>query len=155
MATPRKAATAPAKRTPAKRAPAKKAAAPRHRTALDDAPAELRDFYETAKAADTDGDLDFRSDQVVEVDTEKLFSIDGVEYRVPVEFTPHLALVFLDAATDENQWVAIGRLLKSVIGAAGWQALIGFEGLQPEQLQAVLNRVMVKVMGALEGITKN
>jgi hypothetical protein len=92
---------------------------------------------------------------VLEVDTEKLFSIDGVEYHVPVEFTPHLALVFLDAATDDNQWIAVGRLLKSVIGAEGWQALVGFKGLRPEDLEAVLNRVMVKVMGALEGVTKN
>jgi len=139
-----------------RRAPVKKAAPARRHTALDDVPPELRNFYETAKAAPTpDGDLDFHTGDADPVETEKLFSLDGVEYRVPVEFTPHLAMVFLDAATHDSEWVAVGRLLKSVIGDDGWKALVGFKGLRPEDLQAVLNKVMVKVMGALEGVAKN
>lgn len=143
--------TAAVKKTAGRTAPA----APKARKRAPEVPPELVNFYNAGQEV-ADDDLDFVSDDAdtEEVETEKLFSLDGVEYRIPVEFGPHLAMVFIDSAED-GEWVAVGRVLKTIIGADGWKALVDFEGLKTPQLKAVLGKVMIKVMGALDEAAKN
>ena len=126
------------------------------RKAAPATPKELEGFYDRVSKVDPDTDLDFVSapEGEEEVRTEKLYSLDGVEYRIPVEFGPHMALVFIDAA-EAGELVAVGRVLKDIIGPAGWKALVGFKGLKPEQLSTVLDKVLVKVMGSVEEALKN
>lgn len=130
-------------------------AASKARKRAPEVPPELVNFYNAGQEAAGD-DLDFVSDggDEEEVETEKLFSLDGVEYRIPVSFGPHLALVFIDSAED-GEWVAVGRVLKTIIGDDGWRALVDFKGLTTPQLKGVLGKVMVKVMGALDEAAKN
>jgi hypothetical protein len=135
-------------------APRKTTGGPAARKKAPAVPPEIANFYNTVPAAENIGDLDFTSDADEEIETEKLFSLDGVEYRIPVEFGPHLAMIFIDSA-EEGELVAIARVLRDIIGPDGWRALTGFKGLKPEQLKAVLDRVMIKVMGTIEETLKN
>lgn len=141
--------------TTSRAAPRKAAATPRKATAgrAPAVPPELRDFYDRI-GDDDEVSVDLVTEPDEEVETEKLFSIDGREYRIPVEFGPHLGLIYVDSA-EKGMDIALGRVLKMAIGEDGWRALVGHKSLTAPQLRTILNRVMVKVMGALEAAAKN
>lgn len=145
---------------PAKTTRARKAAGGTVRRAPDinDVPAELRDFYARPNLEATDDDeasLDFdTSAPAAKVPTEKLFSIDGVEYRIPAYFPPGFALIYLNAL-DEGRDIAVGRALKRAIGATGWAALVTLaeerpDLLTPGQFKRLMGIVMRKIMGTIE-----
>jgi hypothetical protein len=89
---------------------------------------------------------------------ERLFSIDGVPYYIPVEYPPSYAIVYLDAL-DEGRDVAVGRVIKLAVGE-GWRALVELSTKRPDlippaQFTALMQKVMNKVMGAVEDIEGN
>lgn len=125
---------------------------------------DLADFYDPptltrARGANTTGT---EADDMPDFDTsaeapaipmERLFSIDGVPYHIPVEFPPGYSIVYLDAL-DEGRDVAVGRVLKLAIGQ-GWAALRELAMARPDlitpaQLNAIMEKVLRKVMGTLE-----
>jgi hypothetical protein len=146
-------------------------AAPRPVPAADDPdmPPELRDMYgppklSRARGTGTTGSepevsFDFdTSAPAAEVPMERLFSIDGVPYFIPVEFPPSYAIVFLDAL-DEGRDIAVGRVLKLATGE-GWKALVDLAARRPDlipmaQFSALMEKVMLKVMGAVEAVEGN
>lgn len=158
---------------PAKKAASRKAAG-KAQQALPanpaDVPAELVDFYGPPKlsrprGAGTRGQapdgvsLDFTSptrDEIAEVPLEKLFSIDGRDFFIPVEFPPAFALIYLDGI-EEGRDVALGRVLKAAMnanGQRGWDALQEFvKGggrISRAQMAHLLDLVSTKIMGAME-----
>lgn len=136
-----------------------------------DLPPELRDMYgppklttgrgagTTTEADDTDFDFD-TSAPVAEVPMERLFSIDGVPYYIPVEFPPAYAIVFLDAlSSGAGEHVAVSRILKLAIGQ-GWDALVRLaeqrpDLINPAQFSALMEKVMRKAMGAVDVMEGN
>lgn len=158
--------TSTPKRAPAKRAGGTKAARPAVQTAqtsppapvpVGEIPAELRGFYDQVEAiaVDTaDVSLDMRTLTPQERERtqrrEKLFSIDGVEHTIPVEFGPQLSLVFIDSIGQVGEDVALGRVLRAAMGKASWEALVAYEDLTGAQLKKILGITMEKIMGAVE-----
>ena len=134
-----------------------------------DMPPELRDMYGPPKlgkargagtiGSDDDVSFDFdTSTPAAEVPMERLFSIDGVPYYIPVEYPPSYAIVYLDAL-DEGRDVAVGRVIKLAVGE-GWRALVELSTKRPDlippaQFTALMQKVMNKVMGAVEDIEGN
>jgi hypothetical protein len=140
---------------------------------VDDVPEELRGFYDDdptpapprlrrARGAGTTGggyqplELSTKTPRKGrDVELEPLFYLDGEEYGIPAEFPPSLALVYLDAI-DEGRDVAAGRVLKMAIGRDGWTALMRYVtaggAIGMRDMAAMLNHVMVKVMGTVEGM---
>lgn len=130
----------------------------------DDVPEELRDFYGPPKlsrdrgagttAADP-GEFNFdTSTPVAKVEVERLFSIDGKPYFIPVEFPPAYGIVYLDAL-DRGRDVAVAEALKLAIGPKGWTALRDLAKTRPDlidpaQFEALMNKVLAKVLGAVE-----
>jgi hypothetical protein len=131
----------------------------------DDVPAELRGFYDNsppqlsrARGAGTTGpagsDLDFDTTMEDEpVPMEKLFSIDGEPYFIPVEFPVGYSIIYMDAL-DEGRDIAIGRVLKLAMGEA-WTRLVELAtkrpGLvRPEHLSRIMGVVLQKIMGTIE-----
>lgn len=134
----------------------------------DEIPAELRDFYSSgpprlgrARGAGTTGDggytpLELTTPTAAErkaVPLEPLFYLDGVEYGIPKEFPPALALLYLDGL-DEGRDIAIARVLKVAVGTAGWSALMQYVraggAVGEEALAAMLEHVLKKVLGIIE-----
>lgn len=138
----------------------------------NDVPDELRDFYSdgpapgpnraTRRAAQRAGaveeSLDFtteEADEVADVPMEKLFSINGKDYYIPVTFPPGVGLVYLHGV-EEGRDVALGRCLKLVLGERSWNELQAFVmatkggGITRGQMGQLLDKVLTKVMGALE-----
>lgn len=124
-------------------------------------PAELVDFYGPPRLAASTADgvsLDFTTpDQaaIAKVPLEKLFSINGKDYFIPVEFPPGVSIAYLHGV-EEGRDVALGRCLKAVIGEKGWNELAAFVaatnggGITRDQMRRLLDTVMTKVMGSLE-----
>jgi hypothetical protein len=144
-------------KAPAKRA-VKRAIAPPE-------PPELANMYgapklSRARGAGTTGEevetsLDFdTSAPVADMPMERLFSIDGKAYHIPVEFPPAYGLVYLDAL-EGGRDVAVGKALKLAIGAQGWKALRDLceqrpDVISPAQLAVLMDKVLTKIMGAIE-----
>ena len=138
----------------------------------DDVPEELRGFYGDGpapgpnraarraahRAGVVDESLDFtteEADEVADVPLEKLFSIDGKDYYIPVTFPPGVGLVYLHGV-EEGRDIALGRCLKLVLGEKSWNELQAFVmstkggGITRGQMGHLLDKVLTKVMGALE-----
>lgn len=129
-----------------------------------DLPPELRDMYGPPKLSrargagttgpDDSGELDFdTSKPVAEQPMEKLFSIDGKQYFIPVEFPVGYSIVYLDAL-DEGRDIAVGRALKLAVGPA-WEQLRTLarerpDLIKPHHLQRIMDIVLNKIMGTLE-----
>lgn len=144
----------------AAKAVAKRAPAPRAVTAdPDDVPAELRGFYDApvlsrgAKGAAEVESLDFATptlEQRNAVPMEKLFSIDGTDYFIPVEFGPGMGLIYLDGVA-EGRDVALGRVLKKALGDTAWNALVAYAPyITGAQMEHLLDVTLRKTLGALE-----
>lgn len=125
-------------------------------------PPELANLYGPPQIGRLGGaddvSLDFNTpdaDAVAEVPLEKLFSINGKDYFIPVEFPPGVSIAYLHGV-EEGRDVALGRCLKTVIGEKGWNELAAFVtannggGITRAQMGRLLNVVMTKVMGSLE-----
>jgi hypothetical protein len=143
-------------------APAKaiKATKGTRRVAEENVPAELRNLYDADRRSAEEVSLDLTSEateEEEEVPTEKLFSVDGVEYRIPLEFGPGVALVYLDRV-GESQDVALGAVLKAVIGEEGWAALLKLamkNRISMAQMKAIMGKVQERTIGAIEESAKN
>ena len=126
----------------------------------ENVPAELRNLYDADRKATEDVSLDLTSEATEDeapVETEKLFSVDGVEYRIPVEFGPGIGLIYLNRI-DEGRDVALGGILKTVIGKEGWAALMKLaesNRITGPQLKAIMKKVNDRTMGAVEAIEGN
>jgi hypothetical protein len=169
------ASTGVAKRTPARKTAPRKAtpkviegvAVGRPQPVVDetDLPPELRDMYgppklSKARGAGTTGEpeadsFDFdTSTPVADIAMEKLFSIDGQQYFIPVVFPPSYSIVYLDAV-QRGRDVAAGELLKLACGATGWNALVKLardrpDLIKPWQLDGIISKILTKVMDTLE-----
>ncbi len=122
-------------------------------------PAELRGFYSDKRASESVS-LNFTTAPTEEeepVELEELFSIDGKPYMIPVEFGPGVGLIYLDRIA-EGRDVALGEVLKAVIGDEGWQGLLKLAKLNRislAQLQKIIETVNERTLGAMEASEGN
>lgn len=79
-----------------------------------------------------------------------LFSIDGTVYQMPAKIGANIALGYMRLVRTHGQEAALGWALEQVIGAEAYDALMGCDDLEPEDLEAVMKVVHENVMGAVE-----
>jgi hypothetical protein len=89
---------------------------------------------------------------LAEAKREPLFSIDGIEYTIPVEdeVPPALGLEGLELARTYGQAYAEAWLAEMMLGPAGWRALRQCPDIRPSQMQAILRIMRTRAMGYLE-----
>lgn len=127
-----------------------------------DEPEELRDLYgppvlrRGGAGADGYEPIELSTptrQQQRKVPKKPLFYLDGVEYGIPAQFPPALALLYLDGI-EEGRDVALGRVLKVAIGTEGWGALMTYVkaggDIGEQAMAAMLGYVLQLVMGAIE-----
>jgi hypothetical protein len=124
------------------------------RVAEESVPAELRHLYRESNPEEVSLDLTTEATEDEEPEErERLFTVDGKEYTIPVTFGPGVGLLYLDRI-GEGRDVALGEILKTVIGEDGWQALLKLARLNRisvAQMQTIMGKVMERTLGALEG----
>lgn len=125
----------------------------------DKVPAELRDMYKDG-AEEGPVSLNFSSadnPDAEPAEMETLFTVDGVEYQIPKEFGPSIALIYLDVI-DKGRDTALALIMRSTIGKEGWAALMELadkKKITLPQVKALMEIVNVKIMGALEAMEGN
>lgn len=83
---------------------------------------------------------------------EPLFSIDGVEYTIPKEISGSVALAFLEEARNHGEALAVGWLLKEVLGEESHAALVACKTVTGPQMAAVVTVVRERTMAAMEAM---
>lgn len=128
------------------------------RVVEDNVPAELRNLYRSSNPEEVSLDLSTAPTEDEEPEErERLFTVDGKEYTIPVVFGPGVGLLYLDRI-GEGRDVALGEILKTVVGEEGWQALLKLARLNRismAQMQAIMSKVMERTLGALEASEGN
>ncbi len=85
----------------------------------------------------------------------ELFSIDGVAYTIPAKPRVNVALKYLWHVRQYGEDRAAAELMESLLGAKGFQALVEYDDLEPEQFAQILTLAQQHVLGALEAIRGN
>lgn len=81
---------------------------------------------------------------------EGLFSIDGVEYTIPVRFGANVGLQFARLTMLRGSDIAVSWALETALGEAGHAALMAYDELKPEQLNKVLEVVLPRIASGME-----
>jgi len=84
-----------------------------------------------------------------------LFSIDGVEHGMPAKIRPNTGLKYLRMVRTQDANVAGAWLLEEILGADSYEALMGHDDLEPEQLAQVMAIVERHALGQMEHMAGN
>lgn len=84
-----------------------------------------------------------------------LFSIDGVTYQIPAKPRVNIALKYLWHARQYGEDRAAAELLESLLGPKGFQALVEYDDLKPEQFMSILAAAQTVTLGAMEAAQGN
>jgi hypothetical protein len=89
---------------------------------------------------------------LAEAKREPLFSIDGVDYEIPIEgdVPPVLGLEALEQARTYGQAHAEAWLAEMLLGPDGWRALRTCPDIRPGQMVAIMRIMRTRAMGTLE-----
>lgn len=79
-----------------------------------------------------------------------LFKLDGEEFTIPAQPKATIALRYLYDVRVKGEDIAASRLLESLLGEEGFQALMNHESLTFTQLQQVMAVAQQVVLGAVE-----
>ena len=127
------------------------------RVPQEQVPAELRNLYREDPGEVSLAFTSEASEEQPDVETDELFSVDGVAYEIPVKFGPGIGLIYLDLI-DQGRDVALGAILKTVIGEDGWKALLKLAAknrITGPQFKAIITKVQERTMGAVEDLEGN
>lgn len=101
---------------------------------------------------DLDARRDARTpDEVPDRKKLTLFRLNGEDYKVEARPPAVLGLRYLDDLNRLGEEHAVARLLPALLGESAWQALLSYEDLSNEELEAVVGAASALVMGSLEG----
>lgn len=76
------------------------------------------------------------------------FTLDGTEYFMPKVVPYSLAVKSFDLAAREGEAKAIAYQLVTLLGETGYQALIGFRDIDPEQFKQVADLANAVIMAS-------
>jgi hypothetical protein len=90
------------------------------------------------------------SSDYAEPEREHIFTIDGVEYTMPVTVEPALALRVLEVIEVNGEAAATSFALYEVLGEKAHEALKGCKAMTAAQMMAITDVIMERVLGSLE-----
>lgn len=85
--------------------------------------------------------------------TVELFTLgdgdDERSYHVPARPRPNISLKYLRMVREDGEAVATSYLLEALLGKDGFRDLSEYEGLEPEDLQAVMKAARELTMSSV------
>lgn len=94
--------------------------------------------------------IELTSTPAAEVESVELFSIDGASYSIPKKPRVNLALRYLKMARESGADAASAYLLEQLVGEDAYTALMNYEDLTQETLQAIMVAAQKVTLGGLE-----
>jgi hypothetical protein len=82
--------------------------------------------------------------------TEVLFSIDGVDYSIPVKFGANVALQFARVVLQRGRDEAVAWALEKALGADGCAALMAFDDLEADDLHKITTVILERMAAGME-----
>lgn len=79
-----------------------------------------------------------------------LFTIDGQTYSIPAKPRANIALKYLRNVRVEGQDFAAGVMLEDLLGEEGYTALMEYDDLTMEDLNAIMMAAQKVLLGAIE-----
>lgn len=138
------AARVTAKKTAAKRtAPRRPAPAPAPEPEVEESPFDLGGAGEFEVLR-----LTTKKDRVEE--REPLFYIDDVEYTIAKRPSPSVGLKCLHLFRTRGDGVATDYVLAKLLGSEGYQALLDYDDLEPEEYEQICKIAVRRALGSLE-----
>lgn len=87
----------------------------------------------------------------VEAEPIHIFTIDGVEYFMPGEPSPALAMRVLEVAELQGDAAATSYMLAEMLGEESHTALKNCDKIKPAQMEAIIEIVTDHMMGSMSG----
>ncbi len=84
-----------------------------------------------------------------------LFSIDDQTYRIPAKPRVNIALRYLWHAKQYGEDRAAAELLEALLGPAGFEAIVNYDGLTSDDLGNIMEIATKHTLGALDDIKGN
>jgi hypothetical protein len=94
--------------------------------------------------------IEIKSTDTPSEEREPLFSIDGREYTIPKEVPGNLSLQAIERMRTESEYAVIAWIMETMLGKAGYRALLDCKAVKPSQLRAITEICRSKMMGELE-----
>ena len=82
-----------------------------------------------------------------------LFEIDGTIYQIPKTPKANIALKYLKNVREHGDDYAAGVMLEDLLGKDGYEALMNYDELDMQDLQAVIMAAQEVLLGAMENFT--
>lgn len=79
-----------------------------------------------------------------------LFYIDELEVTIPPRFSASFGLRYIDVVTDRGLDAGVVWLLRNALSPGGYEALLNYDDLEPEQFSEIVGNLQSMVVGALE-----
>lgn len=82
--------------------------------------------------------------------TEPIFSIDGVVYEAPVEYSAWHALQLMHRLRHDGLMETSAWMLEEALGADAYAALLACRSVSPDQLQAISEAIRARMLGSAD-----
>lgn len=79
-----------------------------------------------------------------------LFYIDDKMFTIEAKAKPNDSLRYLDIMRRQGQEAAIGFMMETLVGEAGWQALMDYDELTEDDLEQIIRAAQKIMTGAME-----
>lgn len=86
---------------------------------------------------------------------QTLFSIDDTEYQIPVKIRPNQGLQIMHAFRTLGETGGVSFMLETLLGTEGYNALVNFDDLEDEDLEAIVEVAFKLVQDATTENSKN
>lgn len=89
--------------------------------------------------------------QAIEIPMVPVFELDGDLYQVPAKPSAGLALGYLEMQSTQGADAAVYWMMIEMLGEEGFNALKTHPDLEREQMEAIIQYIEKKVLGAVPG----
>lgn len=96
-----------------------------------------------------------KSNKDRKIEYQTLFSIDDKEYQIPTKIRPNQGLQIMHAFRTLGETGGVSFMLETLLGAEGYEALINFDDLTEEDLEAVIDVAFKLVQDSTSEKSKN
>jgi hypothetical protein len=94
--------------------------------------------------------ISLKSSPAAEAERRDLFEVDDVMYSIPVSVPVNKALRYMNIGRKQGMEAQIDYALGLLLGEDGYEALMGFDDLTEDDLEAVVNACQKVMTGPVE-----
>lgn len=114
-------------------------------------PRRTADRLQSARLAGPIEPVVIDTSEYVEAEPVHIFTIDEIDYFMPGEPSPALALRVLEMAELRGDEAATSYMLAEMLGEESHTALKNCDKIRPAQMEAIIEIVSSHMMGSMQG----